>query len=180
MTNRNGKFPRVLAIAPCVQGIGFAVFNGPKLPIDWGVKWTRGDKNALGLAKVRALIRSYEPDVLVFEDCRSKDARRARRIVALLDVIADEAERGNLATVRYSRAQVRRHFAGDQPVTKYQIAEIIAAEIPDFTSRLPAPRKIWLPEHANMSLFAAAALALTHYAIGVPRDDQGTASARAA
>jgi hypothetical protein len=29
---------------------------------------------------------------------------------------------------------------------------------------LPAARKIWLPEHANMSIFDAAGLALTYYA----------------
>jgi hypothetical protein len=28
---------------------------------------------------------------------------------------------------------------------------------------LPAERKIWLPEHANMSIFDAASLALTHF-----------------
>jgi hypothetical protein len=35
--------------------------------------------------------------------------------------------------------------------------------IPEFAPRLPPERKIWLPEHANMSLFDAAILTLTYF-----------------
>ena len=69
---------------------------------------------------------------------------------------------------------MRRHFAAAGAATKYQIATTIAADFPELAPRLPAVRKIWLPEHANMSLFDAAALVLTHFA------DNGDMLARAA
>jgi len=155
---------RVLAIAPCVQGIGFIVFNGPRLPIDWGIKWARDEKNAKGLAKVAELIDRYQPDVVVFEDHHGEGSRRAKRIEDLLDAIAALVRRQNIETARYSRRHVRHLFAADGAATKFRIAKTIAEELPELAPRLPAERKIWLPEHANMSIFDAASLALTHFA----------------
>ncbi len=155
---------RVLAIAPCVQGIGFIAFNAPRLPIDWGIKWTRNEKNAKGLAKIAELIDRYQPDVVVFEDHRGEGSRRAKRIEDLLDAIAALARRQKIETARYSRRHVRRRFAADGAATKFRIAIAIAKELPELAPRLPAERKIWLPEHANMSIFDAASLALTHFA----------------
>ena len=59
---------------------------------------------------------------------------------------------------------MRRLFAADGAVTKYQVATAIAEGIPELAPRLPGVRKIWLPEHANMSIFDAASLALTYFA----------------
>ena len=156
--------PRVLSVAPCVQGIGFIVFNGPRLPIDWGVRWTREDKNAKGVAKVADLIDRYQPDVVVFEDTHGEGSRRAKRIEDLLDAIAAMVRERNIETAGYSRRRVRQQFAADGVATKFQIAQAIAEALPDLAPRLPAERKIWLPEHANMSIFDAASLALTHFA----------------
>jgi len=155
---------RVLAIAPCVQGIGFVVFIGPRLPIDWGIKWTRDEKNAKGVAKVAELIDRYQPDIVVFEDHHGEGSRRAKRIEDLLDAIAVLVRRQNIKTAHFSRHGVRQLFAADGAVTKYQIAKAIAAEIPELAPRFPGERKIWLPEHANMSIFDAASFALTHFA----------------
>ena len=155
--------PRVLGIAPCVQGIGFVVFNGPRLPIDWGVRWARYEKNVKGVANITKLIDHYRPDVLVFEDHQSEGSRRAKRIGDLLDVIAETGRKQNITTVSYSRIRVRKLFAIDGAVNKFQIAKNVAERIPELAPRLPGKRKIWLPEHANMSIFDAASLALTHF-----------------
>jgi Holliday junction resolvasome RuvABC endonuclease subunit len=164
MNSNTKNEARVLAIAPCVQGVGFIVFDGPRLPIDWGIKWTRNQKNAKGLAKVAELIDRYQPDVVVFEDHRGEGSRRAKRIEDLLDAIAVLVRRQDIETVRYSRRQMRHRFAAEGAATKFRIAETIAKELPELAPRLPAERKIWLPEHANMSIFDAASLALTHFA----------------
>ena len=97
MNSRTISEPRVLAIAPCVQGIGFVVLNGPRLPIDWGIKWTRDEKNARGLAKVAELIDRYQPDVVVFEDHHGEGSRRTKRVEDLLDAVAALVRR-NLTT----------------------------------------------------------------------------------
>ena len=155
---------RVLAIAPCVQGIGFIVFDEPRSPIDWGIKWTRNEKNAKGLAKVAELIDRYQPGVVIFEDHRGEGSRRTKRIEELLDAIAALVRRQNIETARYARRHLRHLFAAEGAATKFQIAKIIAGELPELAPRLPGERRIWLPEHANMSIFDAASLALTHFA----------------
>jgi len=174
MNSNKNKKPRVLGLAPCVQGIGFIVFDEPDLPIDWGVKWARGDKNEKGVAKVAALIERYQPDLLVFEDHRGKGSHRAKRIEDLLDAIASLATRHKIPFARYPRNHVRRRFAAEGAATKYQIATAIAAAFPELAPRLPAVRKIWLPEHANLSLFDATALVLTDFS------ERAAAPARAA
>ncbi len=178
MKSNRIKQSRVLAIGPCVQGIGFIVFNGPRLPIDWGIKWTRSEKNAKGLAKVAELIDRYQPDVVVFEDHRGEGSRRAKRIEDLLDAIAVLVRRQDIETACHSRRHVRRRFAAAGAATKFRIAKSIAKELPELAPRLPAERKIWLPEHANMSIFDAASLALTYYA--AIAQDTGSEAKRAA
>ena len=159
---QNGS--RLLAIAPCVQGIGFIVFDDAETPIDWGVRWIRTEKNAKGLAWVAGLIARYQPDAVVFEDYRDEGSRRAPRIAALLASIEGLAKKRGIETARYSRRDLQRRFQANDAMTKQEIATVIADRLPELAPRLPAPRRIWLPEHANLSLFDAAALALTHYA----------------
>jgi len=171
MNSKNIKTIRVLAIAPCVQGIGFVVFNGPRLPIDWGVKWTRDEKNAQGMAKVGDLVECYQPDVVVFEDYEGEGSRRAERVEELLDAIAALVDSRNIKIASYSRGSVRQLFATSGAVTKFQIAEAIAEEIPELAPRLPPERKIWLPERANMSIFDAAALAFTYFSTIASEED---------
>ncbi len=162
--------PRVLAIAPCVQGIGYIVFNDPRSPIDWGIKWTRHEKNTKGLEKIASLIDHYQPDVLIFEDVYGGGSRRADRIKDLLDNVGVLAQRKDVPVVSYARDRMRQTFRTDGTVTKYQIAKTIAEQLPELAPRLPVERKIWLPEHANMSIFDAVSLALTYFMDRSARD----------
>jgi hypothetical protein len=163
MNSKTIETPRVLAIAPCVQGIGFTAFNGPTLPIDWGVKWIRGEKNAKALLKIAMLIEGYQPDVVVLEDCQGDGSHRAKRVADLINAIATLAQQRGIKVVRYSRNRMRRRFVAEGAITKHQIAKAITQAFPEFAPRLPPVRKIWLPEHANMSLFDATVLALTYF-----------------
>ena len=165
MSLRGIRQPIVVAIAPFVRGVGFVVFSGPWMPIDWGIKWTEADKNPRSLAKVGELLERYEPDMLVFEDHAGEGSRRSGRVRRLLDAIEELAQKKNIATNRYSRARIRNCFSEFGAVTKHDIAEAIAKEFPEFGPRLPVKRKIWLPEHPNMSIFDAAALALTFFSM---------------
>ncbi len=163
MSTQSIREPRVLAVAPFVSGIAYVLFNGPWLPIDWGIKWIRSDKNAAGVKKVAGLIEKYQPDILVFEDHTGPGSRRAKRIETLLDDIREIAEREKVEPRRYSRGQIREVFSAHGAVTKYDIAKAIAEQYRDFAPKLPGPRKIWVAEHPNMSIFDAASLALTYF-----------------
>ncbi len=68
---------RILAIDPASRGFGFAVLEGPRRLIDWGVKSARVDKDKRCLKLIEDLIERYEPDVIV-EDYAGKGSRRCR------------------------------------------------------------------------------------------------------
>jgi Holliday junction resolvasome RuvABC endonuclease subunit len=163
MTHENRSHKLVLAIDPSTKGLGFALFHGPQKPLDWGVKDTKGRKNAEGLLKVRQLIDFYHPDVLVAEDYAGEGSRRCKRVQQLINDIKRLANKKGIKTYSYSRAAIRETFAQSGARTKYQIAQKIAAWLPMFEPRLPPVRKPWMSEDHRMDIFDAVSLALTFY-----------------
>ena len=62
---------------PSAKGFGFAVFEGSRSLVDWGVKGVHGErKNAQSLRKMRELLAFYRPDMLVTEDYKGAGSRR--------------------------------------------------------------------------------------------------------
>ena len=77
------KHPRILAIAPSTRGFGYAVLEGHKELVDWGVKSVTGDKNAGSIQKIKEMVAHYDPQVVVLEDTMANGSRRSARIQAL-------------------------------------------------------------------------------------------------
>lgn len=154
---------RVLAIQPTTRGFGFAVFEGPQEPIDWGVKEVRKNKNAVCLYKIRELVELYEPQVLITEDYAGEGSRRAKRIEQLIRDIAYLGDKKRIIVASYSRAEIRKTFKPFGAETKYEIAKLVAKWLPGFRFRLPPVRKIWKSEDYRMAIFDAASLGLTYY-----------------
>jgi hypothetical protein len=151
----------VLAIFPSAKGFGYVVFDGPRSLVDWGARGARGNKkNAQSLQRIRELLAFYRPDVLVLEDYEGLGSRRAKRVEALIRSMAAHATREGMSTASFSRAEVRASFG---LTAKRQIAEAIAREFPELEPRLPPVRKIWMSEDPRMSIFDAAALAMTFF-----------------
>jgi len=156
----------VLAIHPFTRGYAFALFEGPLSPIDWGIKDIRGgNKNSRSFDAAKALIARTHPDVVVLEDYAGSLVRRSRRIKRLQSLIASHASAESLDWRHYARDVVRDCFKRVGAVTRYEIAQAIAAQVAAFESKLPPVRKLWEPEDPRMALFDAASLALTHYCV---------------
>lgn len=168
MSTSNRKEHRVLAIDPTVSGFGYVVFEGSQTLIEWGtadvqpVKNTQF-KNTQCLKRVATLLYRYAPTVVILEDYRGDGSRRCPRVQKLINAIVRLASRRNVRTRSFSREAVRRAFADAGALTKEQIAGVIAARHPELLPRLPPPRKLWMPEDVRMSIFDAAALALTFF-----------------
>jgi hypothetical protein len=69
----------------------------------------------------------------------------------------------NIKTRSFSRRTVQAVFSTSQDVTKYQIAETIVERFPELTPCQPPLRKPWMSEDSRMSIFDAAAFALTFF-----------------
>lgn len=155
---------RVLAVYPFTRGIAFTLFEAPLSPLDWGIKDIRGTrKNALTLEAAKKLIEIHQPDVLVLQDVSAPESRRTERIRRLHRLIASHAEGQAIEVCRYTRKQIKAYFKDSGATTRYEIAQVIAAQIHAFGHRLPPVRHIWESEDSRMSLFDAASLALTFY-----------------
>lgn len=152
----------VLSLSPYTRGFGYAVFEGPLNPVDWGVKEVRTDKNAISLQKIENLIDFYHPDVLVFEDYYGAN-RRGKRILSLLSLINKLATRKRITTKPYPRLRVRQAFETIGAFTKFEISRAIANEWPELEPYLPPYRKPWMSEDSRMSMFDAISLAVTFF-----------------
>jgi hypothetical protein len=157
---------RVLALDPIRKGFGFAVLEGPRDLIDWGLKGTSRWEEARErwcLRQVADLIDFYQPDRVVIEDCldsRSRRAQTSRRLIERMCVVARERD---VVGRRISRAELRRAFAPEGAGTKYKMALAVAARFPELAWRVPPIRKPWMSEDARMGIFDAVALALAFF-----------------
>jgi Holliday junction resolvasome RuvABC endonuclease subunit len=152
------------AVYPSTRGFGYAVFDGPEILVDWGVRSIRGArKNPRSLKKIQDLLALYPPDALVLEDYRGEGSRRSRRIEKLTDAAAELAAKGRIPVATFSRGEVRTAFAEAGAATKAEIAHAIADEFPELEPRLPPVRKLWMSEDVRMNIFDAVALGMTFF-----------------
>jgi len=155
------KYALLLAVTPTSTGLGFALFENAKTPLDWGVKQMRVKKDESSERHVEALIRFYQPDTLVVESISRQPTRlRARRLNANFEGLATLK---GLSIKHYSRSDIKAVFGQFGPVSKYGISRTIAEWLPELSSKVPRYRKPWMNEDYSMTIFDAVALALTHY-----------------
>lgn len=166
MTGRCQAAGLIMGFHPTSRGFGWIVFEDGVRPIDWGLVSARGDKNAVCLKRLEGLLDRFRPDVLVLEAADPERSRRARRIAQLCAAVGEAADARGVETTVYSRADVRTAFAEVRATTRRQIAEAVARHMEAFRHRLPQPRRPWESEAAGESLFAAAALVMTHVRLG--------------
>lgn len=149
------KESRVLAIAPAHRGFGYAVMEGNKILIDWGVKEVR-DKRASYEDKISELLKLYQPDVIVTENVLDEKSRRSDRARGLLRIIANIAYEKKIEFCRVSKDDIKEFYAKNGVSTRYQIAEKIARRFLELESCLPPKRMPWMSEDGRMSIFDAA------------------------
>ncbi len=154
-----------MAVHPTSRGFGWALFENPLVPVDWGLASVKTKRSAGSLARFEKLLDRYEPKVVAFEQFDEHPARRVNRIQALCRrMIALAGSRG-IYTPVYSRETVRKSIESSGAKTRHAIALSIAEQIEVFRHRLPRERKRWNSEDVRHSLFDAVALALTYFAV---------------
>lgn len=161
MKSRNPNQKRVLAIDPTSRGFGYAVFESPTTPVDWGGKVIRQGNEAKTLAKVLELIHHYRPQIIVLEDYRG--SRRCTRIQSLLAGVCRLATAEGLISRCFPISRVKKVFRTFSANTKHEIAHAVAQQLPELAPRLPRFREPWMSEGYGMAIFDAAALALTYF-----------------
>jgi len=154
----------VLAIHPTAKGFGWVLFESPMAPVDWGIASAKKNRNARLVARFERLLKRYEPAVLVLEEFEGRVGRTDRVQMLCRQFIHLAACRG-METPVYRRNAIRTVFATLGATTRFEIAQVIATLLDAFSHRLPRKRRPWESADPRQSLFDAAALALTYFAI---------------
>ena len=153
-----------LAIHPSSRGFGWIALSGPFSPYDWGTVGVRGrDKNPRCLRHIEKLLDQLTPETVVLETFEQKSSKRRTRIANLGRAIVALAQSRSIDVAIYTFKDVQSVFAHLGARYRYEIAEAVVRTLGLLHPYLPKRRKVWHSEQWRLSLFCAAALALTHY-----------------
>lgn len=156
------KHATVLAVTVDKHGLGYAIFEDPDTPIDWGTKQPKQNKRSLSERSVEALIAFYEPDVLVLQ--RSDESKSRKRAHELIAALASLGNLKGIEVVQYHWEEVQDTFDILGGVRKnFAIAKKIAEWRPELKARQPSYRRPWETKAFAMGMFEAFALAITYY-----------------
>ena len=156
---------RVLALDVHPLSFGFTVFEGPEHLIDWGVRSFRRGVNAVKVpmrTRLALLLNEYRPGILLV--ARPTGASLRSHIITRVAT----AHRVRIRTL--SPDSVKKAFPDSH--NKDGIALAVASRLPTLSLYIPPTRKPWKPEHYRMSVFAAAAIGLSHFDRMAPNRSQ--------
>ena len=166
MKNKNSNQVCILSIAPSARGFGFAIMKDAKVLVDWGTRRyaDKDQKNSQLLPKIENLIARFQPGLLVLPDAFEKGSRRAQWIRKLVKQTMLLARRHGIEVGLVPQEQLRQFFFAGRKGSKHARAKIIAERFPEeLADLLPPERQAWMPEHHQMQMFDAVALALAHF-----------------
>ena len=167
---KHSKLPELmLAVHPTSRGFGWVLFEGPLVPVDWGVASAKGKRSAQGMVRFKQLIDQYRPSVLVLEKYDEDDSNCGERIRTIAQTMRGFANSHDMDTPIYGREEVRVAVTGNPRASRYTVARAVAERLPILRHRLPVPRKLWQSDDRQQCLFDAAALGITHYILTSPR-----------
>jgi hypothetical protein len=149
---------RTLAVDPTTSGFGFAVLEGSKLLVDWGLAHMAVQDDGAYRARIEKLLDRVRPQLLVVENM--KGSRRSDRAVRRAQIAARAARARGIEVERVTRAQVSQKFAASG-MTRWEVAVAVSHWFPELSPSLPKKRRIWETEDRRMAIFVAASLALS-------------------
>jgi hypothetical protein len=100
---------------------------------------------------------------LVLEAFKGSRSSRGQRIRRLCSALTASANARDVEVAIYSRRDIEKALGLASPATREAVAGRVASFIENFAWRLPPERRAWESEDPRLSLFNAAALALSYY-----------------
>jgi len=167
---------RVVALDLRSRKIGFAVMEGSRKLLDWGIKGCRTHRDLAHVAQKRIapVLTLFAPSVVILESASSRKAEEPRREI-ISTAIQAEVLRRSIDLVFVRKDETWGALGKGEPINKQKIAAHIVLLFPELTWKLPQERKPWQSEHHNMAVFDAIALALAYWArcnISLQRDQR--------
>ena len=158
--------PRILAIDLRPRRFGYAVFEGPRMLLDWGVSGyppeNHGESVVAG-KRLAALLKVSSPSAIVVKRERWDSAKTNAGSRSLAEAISNESSTRSIPICLLGQDELASTFLNLQCETKYEIASALTRIFPELFWKLPPKRQVWQPEHARMTMFDAVALGLAYW-----------------
>src|ERR1051326_1813890 len=124
---------RLLAIETRSQKMGYAVFDGPRVLLDWGVReFTSTRKSPLD-RKFGRLLDDFRPTMILL----SYVSRNGHLVEGPMKCIQEQAASRAIPFKLSSKDDLRKHFARAGRWNKRQIAKAVTNRFPELAWHLP-------------------------------------------
>ena len=158
--------PRILAIDLRPTRFAYALFEGPKLLLDYGMgAYPDGEGGRVVAAGKRfaGLLNLCSPAAVVVKRERWVSSKTDPSEPSTAKAIAREASAHSIPVHLLGEKELRATYRNLGCETKYQMASALTRVFPELLWKLPSERRIWQSEHPRMSLFDAIGLGLAYW-----------------
>jgi hypothetical protein len=158
--------PRILAIDLRPRRFGYAVFEGPRRLLDWGVSgYPPEDDGDLSVAgkRLSALLKLTSPSIIVVKRERWDSANTNVGARSLAEAVYSESSARSIPIYLLGQDELASTFLNLECQTKYEIASVLTRIFPELSWKLPPKRQLWQSEHPRMTMFDAIALGLAYW-----------------
>ena len=158
--------PRILALDLRLRRFGFAVFEGPRGLLDYGVRSIasqEGHGHRFASKPLSELIRIWAPESIVIKKEKWEALGAKPETKALSANILELISTHEILLRLVSRHDFEVAFDHLGSTTKYEIAASLGRIFPELAWKVPPERKPWESEHPRMSAFDAIALGLASW-----------------
>jgi hypothetical protein len=152
------KHPRILSLDIRLERFGYAVFEGPKRLLDWGVcLYGLSSTPDAARKKIVSLLKMFIPSIVVVTMVPIENTLEEYGVHRIFTSLKAEMDVHSIPIEILRRPKVRQMFRSLHATTKYEVASLIAKLYPELTWKLPPKRKVWQKEHYRMAMFEAVA-----------------------
>lgn len=158
--------PKVLAIDLRHRRFGYAVYEGHRDLLDWGVRVYRstGEQEIELLGKrLLSLFQLFEPSIVVLKRERWDLSKSNELMRSLVETVEDLARMRSIQIKLVREADLRETFRPFECRSREEIAEVLTRIFPPLAVSLPPKRRRWESEHPRMTVFDAIALGLSYW-----------------
>lgn len=158
--------PKIIAIHLRHRRFGYAVYEGHKGLLDWGVRVYPAvgeEEVSMACKRLSSLLKLHSPSVMVLNQERWDLGQTNQHMRALVEMTKSEAIVHSVQIRLLRDAKVRESFRHMDCETRSEIAEALARIFPELASHVPPKRRAWQAEHPRMIVFDAIALGLAHW-----------------
>lgn len=148
---------RILGVASTTRGFAFALTEGPKRLVTWGLR-RRALTEAAVVSTLKNIVESSRPLFVAFEqEASDRKGRRGRRFGKMLSTACQKTG----VMIHAVDSKTVKLLGGSPKATKWQVARAVSTRFREIQHKLPKPRRAWQGEDDRIGSFLALAAALT-------------------